>query len=139
MDQKAFVLNFLRQHHLAVLATADETGKPEAAVLGFAETDAFELIFNTSNTTLKFQNLQKNPQVAVVIGWDNGQTVQYEGNVREVYGEKAVRYKAILYTKNPTSHQHELMPDERHFVISPTWLRYSDINQEPAYRIEWTF
>ncbi len=139
MDQKAFVLDFLRQHHLAVLATADETGKPEAAVLGFAETDAFELIFNTSNTTLKFQNLQKNPRVAVVIGWDKGQTVQYEGTVREVSGDEAARYREILYAKNPASRQHEQKPDERHFVIAPMWLRYSDINQDPAYRIEWTF
>ncbi len=139
MDQRAFVLNFLRQHHLAVLATADETGKPEAAVLGFAETNAFELVFNTSNMTLKFQNLQKNPRVAAVIGWDNGQTVQYEGKVREVSGDEAVRYKEILYAKNPASRQHEQMPDERHFVIAPTWLRYSDINQAPPYHIELTF
>lgn len=35
MDQKQFVLNFIRQHKLCVVATVTENNTPEAAVLEF--------------------------------------------------------------------------------------------------------
>ncbi len=139
MDEKAFVWSFIKKHSLAVLATTDGQGNPEAAVLAFAETEPFELIFNTSNTTRKYQNLRTNPRVAVVIGWDDGQTVQCEGEARELKGEEEAKYKDIFYAKNPGSRIHEQMPDERHFDITPRWLRYSAINQEPPTTIELTF
>ncbi len=139
MDEQAFVWSFIKKHSLAVLATTDGQGNPEAAVLAFAETEPFELIFNTSNTTRKYQNLRTNPRVAVVIGWDYGQTVQYEGQARELKGEEATKYKEIFYAKHPDSRRYEQKPDERHFAITPRWLRNSDINQEPPTMIELMF
>ena len=52
---------------------------PLAAVAGIAVTDALEIIFDTLTTSRKYANLRADPRVALVIGWDAEQTVQYEG------------------------------------------------------------
>ncbi len=86
MDKKQFVLDFIKKHTICVLSTVTPDNQPEAAVIEFAETKNFELIFDTFNTYRKYQNLKKNPSVAVVIGWDENITVQYEGWAEELSG-----------------------------------------------------
>src|SRR5205814_3855852 len=54
----------------------------QAAVVGFAVSEAFEIIFDTLDSTRKVANLRANPRIALVIGGlDAGdeRTVQYEG------------------------------------------------------------
>lgn len=72
----------MRLHKLAVQTSASPTGAPQAALVGFAVTDQFEIVFDTLETTRKAQNLRKNSRIALVIGgWISGdeRTVQYEG------------------------------------------------------------
>jgi hypothetical protein len=47
---KAELLNFMREHSLAVEASESAEGGPQAAVVGFA-TDEFELFFDTVDAT----------------------------------------------------------------------------------------
>ena len=69
------LLVFLRKHSLGVVATTSPQGDAQAAVVGIATSDRFELIFDTLAETRKVKNLRHSPQVACVIGWDQEQTV----------------------------------------------------------------
>ncbi len=78
---KKFIYDFIHQQKIAVLATVNKSVQPEAAVMEFGETESLEIIFNTlvEPHYRKYKNLQKNQAVALVIGWEDNITVQYEG------------------------------------------------------------
>src|SRR5437773_2169487 len=76
---KEFLYNFIFKNKYAVLSTVTEDNLPEAALVGIAVTADLKIIFDTVNTSRKYQNLIKNPSIAFVIGWDNEETIQYEG------------------------------------------------------------
>src|SRR5947208_666694 len=84
---------FIGRHRLGVLATVSASGAPEAAVVGVAVTDDLELIFDTVESTRKAQNLRRDPRIAFVIGWDDEQTVQYEGTADEPAGDELERLR----------------------------------------------
>jgi hypothetical protein len=65
---RAELLGFLRAHRLAVEATADPSGAVEAAVIGIAVSDTFEIVFDTLSTSRKARNLERNARIALVIG-----------------------------------------------------------------------
>ena len=130
-EQKKTILEFIKKHTLAVLATISPESKPEAAAIEFSEKDNFELIFDTFPTFRKYKNLQTNPNVAVVIGWDKDITVQYEGEAVELKGDELMEYKKIHATKLPDSAKFIEMEDLRLFKIIPKWIRYSDISVSP--------
>src|SRR5437016_10340572 len=76
------VLAFLRSNKWAVQASTSEAETPQAAVVGFAVTDAFEIVFDTLESTRKAKNLHANPSIAfVIVGLLDGdeRTVQYVG------------------------------------------------------------
>src|SRR5689334_23286813 len=102
MDTKR-LLDFLRQHRVAVQASVSATQGPQAAVVGFAVTDRFEIVFDTLDSTRKALNLRRNPKIALVIGGLTGEerTVQYEGIAGEPSGSELERLKAVYYQVYP--------------------------------------
>ena len=97
MDPKQ-LLEFLRQYRLAVQASVSVTGGSQAALVGFAVTDRFEIVFDTLDSTRKAQNLRRNPRLALVIGGleaGDERTVQYEGVADEPSGPELERLKAV--------------------------------------------
>lgn len=130
-DQKRFVLDFIKKHELCVLSTVTPEGLPEAGAIEFAETEDLELIFDTFKTYRKYKNLQNNPNVAVVIGWDENITVQYEGKATELTGEDLRKYQSLYFKKNPDAQKWLKFPEITYFKITPTWLRYRDGNTDP--------
>ena len=131
MDKKRFILDFIKKHELAVIATVSNEGKPEDAVIGFGETSKLELFFGTYKTSRKYKNLKSNPHTAFVIGWEDGQTVQYEGMAEEVTGEVAQPYKDLYFAKNPGAQRYENHPDQTYFKVTPRWIRFSNIQKDP--------
>jgi len=83
---KDLVYNFIRQHQLAVISTIGSNGKPEAALIGIAVSGNLDIIFDTLKTSRKYNNILSNPHIAIVVGWDNDTTIQYEG-IAEVLGD----------------------------------------------------
>ena len=76
------LLRFLRSHRVAVEASVAAGGGAQAAVVGFAMTNRFEIVFDTIDSTRKARNLRRNPKLAFVIGGllpGDERTVQYEG------------------------------------------------------------
>lgn len=134
------IKQFLKQHQLAVVSTVNKDAKPEAAVVGFALTSDFNLIFGTFSTSRKYMNLQSNLSVAVVIGWDQGKTVQIEGTVEEITDPKEIDSSIINHlSKIPSVAKFLEKPDERLFKIKPTWVCYSDLSVDPWDIIEVKF
>ncbi|HSX31430.1 MAG TPA: pyridoxamine 5'-phosphate oxidase family protein [Candidatus Saccharimonadales bacterium] len=138
LDQQ-IVLDFIAAQPLGVFCTINAQGLPEAAVMAVSQTDKLELIFQTPNTTRKYANLQANPHIAVVIGWDSEDftTVQYEGMVREVVdnNERAECARIHDGKKGPGAKSYSHIPENKFFVVTPTYIRYTD----PTRTIELTF
>jgi general stress protein 26 len=131
VDDKSLILDFLRQHALGVISTINVHGRPESAVIGFGQTADLEIIFGTSVNSRKAANIQHSPAVALVVGWDKNITVQYEGVARLLDGDEAKTYQRVHFAKVPAARKYANDPDERYFLIKPTWVRYTDLNQSP--------
>ena len=129
------VFQFMNCERLAVLATASEDGRPEAALMGFAVTPNLEIIFDTVKSSRKYPNLKKNPVVAWVIGCTTETTVQYEGMAEELEGEDLAKYEKTYFAKFPDGPARESWPGITYFVVRPKWVRYCDYDPKKR-RIE---
>jgi len=81
---REFIYDQIRQFRLAVLATTSGDHQPEAAVVGIAITRELEIVFDTVRSSRKYHNLIAQPKVALVIGWKDETTIQFEGEVVEL-------------------------------------------------------
>jgi general stress protein 26 len=133
------LLDFMRLHRLAVQASVSAAGVPQAAMVGFAVTDQFEIVFDTLHTTRKARNLRQNPHVALVIGgWvpNDERTVQYEGEADEPTGAELDRLKQVYYAAYPDGPGRASWPGLIYVRVRPTWVRYSDYNKDPPEIVE---
>lgn len=139
MDAKR-LLDFLRQYRLAVEASVSESGSPQAAVVGVAITDRFEIVFDTVDSTRKARNLRRNRKVAFVMGGLAGEerTVQYEGIADEPAGAELEYLKAIYYQVYPDGPDRLSWPGLIYLRVRPTWIRYTDYTVDPAEIVEFT-
>ena len=127
------LLSFMRAQKWAVEASVSEQNAPQAAVIGVAITDDLEIVFDTLSDTRKAGNLRENRKIALVIGWDDAQTVQYEGTADEPTGEELARIKRAYFARFPDGVERERWPGITYFRVRPTWIRYSDFRQaEPV-------
>jgi len=130
------IYEFLRAHRWAVEATTASTGTPQAAVIGFVVSSELELFFDTLKSARKYQNLRMSPAIALVIGWDDGCTVQYEGVADEPNGAELDRLKALYFARFPDGREREELPDIAYIRVKPVWLRYSDFRVTPPIIVE---
>ena len=128
---------------MATIATIKPGGtQPESALIAFAETEALEIIFETFVNTRKWHNLQQNPHVALVIGWDTKRhlTLQYEGEASPVPESDIEACRNLLLAKDtPCAETFLNDPRVRLFKIRPTWIRYSDYTGQAPRIIEIKF
>ena len=124
---------FISKHRYAVLSTVASDGSPESALVGFAVAPDLRIIFDTVSTSRKYKNLNLNHSVALVIGWDNEQTVQYEGRVVFQAGNEFNKMLKLYFRVFPDGKQrYEKWNDIAYFVVVPEWIRYSDFNDPPV-------
>lgn len=126
------LLEFLRAQPWAVQASVTEEGRPQAAVIGVAVTDELELVFDTFGTTRKAANLRANARIALVMGWDHGQTAQIEGVADEPGGAELERLKQVYLRRFPDGRERAGLPDITYFRVSPKWIRYTDFRTTPT-------
>src|SRR5579863_2496353 len=129
---RAELLEFVQKHRLGVLSTISPAGEPEAAVVGIAVTDRFEIVFDTIDTSRKCQNLRHLSKIAFVIGWDAEITVQIEGVADEPKGDELDRLKKTYFAVYPECRAHEEWPGITYFRVRAAWARYSDFNPSGA-------
>lgn len=135
------LLEFLRRHRLAVQASVAAAGSPQAAVVGFAVTDQFEIVFDTLESTRKARNLRQNGRVALVIGGSNDgdqRTVQYEGLADEPSGAELERLKQVYYAAYPDGPNRLTWPGLIYVRVRPTWIRYSNYSVDPPEILEFS-
>lgn len=139
---RAEVLQVLRGHSLAVQASVSAAGEPQAAVVGIVVTDDFEVFFDTVASSHKAQNLRINPGIALVIGGmtsGDARTVQYQGVVDEPHGRELEELKEFYLLCFPDGRERQNWPGLIYLRSRPTWIRYSDYNQDPPLIAEFEF
>lgn len=135
---RAELVQFLRRHSLAVQASVAVGRAPQAAVIGFAVSDACEIVFDTLTTTRKYANLRSDPRVALVIGWDHEMTVQLEGVVDFPTGAELTRVREVYFAVFPDGRDRLAWPGITHARVRPTWVRFSDFTKAPHLVVEMT-
>jgi hypothetical protein len=129
---------FIRRHRHGVQASVAPGGAPQAAVVGVAVTDALEIVFDTLGDTRKAANLRRDGRAALVIGWDQEQTVQLEGVADEPRGAELAAVKQTYFAAFPDGSTRESWPGITYFRVRPTWIRYSDFRGSTPVIVEWT-
>jgi uncharacterized protein YhbP (UPF0306 family) len=127
MKQK--VLDFMKSCELCVISTADASGKPEAALVGFSENDDLELCIATTADSRKHKNMTGNPNVAIVIGSGNEKiAIQYEGVAKPLAGDELQSRLKLHFDKLPSAKKFLDQSGQVYYKIMPTWIRYVDAN-----------
>ena len=132
------LLEFIRSHRLAVQVPLSHNA-PQAAVVGFAICDTFEIVFDASQTTRKAMNLRQNRRIALVIGGlasGDERTVQVEGLADEPVGRDLERVRTMFYSVFPDGLARANRPDLIYIRVRLTWMRYSDYAQDPPEIVE---
>ena len=132
----ADLLTFVRRSKLAVVSTTSAAGAPQAAVVGIAVTDALEIVFDTLETSRKAVNLRRDARIALVIGWDEEQTVQCEGIADEPAGAELERIKAVYIATFPDGVARQSWPGLTYFRVRLRWARYSDFRTPDSMIVE---
>jgi pyridoxine/pyridoxamine 5'-phosphate oxidase len=123
----ASLFDFITRHRYAVVSTVAKDGSPEAALVGFAVTEDLKIIFDTSTNSRKYRNLTRNPAIAIVIGWDNEQTLQYEGIAEVLTANESDGLLQTYFTVFPDGKERKANnKDIMHFLVKPKWIRFSD-------------
>jgi len=136
---RAELLEFLGAHRHAVQASVAAAGGVQAAVVGIAVSDQFEIVFDTLLTTRKAQNLLRDPRIALVVGGlldGEERTIQYEGVADRPAGAELERVRALYFRSFPDGRERLNWPGLIHIRVKPHWLRYSDYRTDPPVIIE---
>jgi general stress protein 26 len=139
---KATVLEFVRGHSVAAMASVSPAGVPQTAVVGFVATDAFELFFDTVESTRKAANLRRNPSIAFTIGGfgpGDERTVQFQGIADSPSGAELERLKELYFRRFPDGRDRLSWPGLIYLRARPTWVRYSDFGRAPPEIVELDF
>ncbi len=137
-ELKNELVQLLRRYKLAVEATVAQDGAPQAAVVGFAVSDALEIVFDTVETTRKYRNLRDDPRIALVIGWDGEITAQLEGVADFPTGNELARIRECYFVTHPEGRERLTWPGITHVRVRPTWIRCSDYTLDPPHIVELT-
>ena len=133
------LLEFMRSEKYAVQSSVSPNGLPQAAVVGIAVSDRFEIVFDTLASSRKAPNLRANSAVAFVIGGTRDgdeRTVQYEGIADEPDGPELERVLAVYYARFPEGPARRSWPGLIYVRVKPTWVRYCNFNAEPPEIVE---
>lgn len=133
------MLDFMRAQRFAVQASASRAGGVQAAMVGIAVTERFEIVFDSIDSTRKVGNLSAKPMIAFVIGgWDSPEevTLQYEGLVDRPSGAELERLKALYFANFPEGRARSAWPGIVYLRARPTWIRYSVLGGTPHTIVE---
>lgn len=137
---KQTILNFIHSYDLCVLSTTNAEGSSESALVGFSDNDTYELLIGTTTSSRKHTNIKALPAVSIVVGWNEGICVQYEGIARVLQkGEELDSYLQNHFIKLPGAKKYKDNPEQCYILIEPRWLRFTDTNPSPRLITEIIF
>ena len=133
------LLQFMRSEKYAVQTSVSPGGAPQAAVVGIAVSDRFEVVFDTLASSRKALNLRANASIALVVGGTRDgdeRTVQYEGIADEPSGGELERLLSVYYARFPDGRDRRAWPGLIYVRVKPTWIRYSNFGANPPEIVE---
>jgi len=114
----ADIIRLLHSEHFAVLATTNgET--PHASLIAFTAVDnGAALLFLTPRLTTKFKNIQKNPQVSLLIdsrprsmaSIKSSCALTISGRVKKMANKDCLRLSPFFFKRHPSLSQYETDP-----------------------------
>lgn len=121
---KDHVSAYLSKYIFCVVSTVTPESTPESAFVGYRHSSNLEFLIGTSKLSRKYQNLQNNAHVAIVVADTSGE-VQYEGNA-EVMSHKA--YDKLVadgtFQALPGIEKYRGDPNQVFLKVTPIWLRF---------------
>jgi general stress protein 26 len=133
------LLAFMRRERFAVQASVAPNHNVQAAAVGIAVSDDFELVFDTLIDSRKARNLRANPSIAFVIGSTadgTERTVQYEGVADMPSGDELRRVQEIYFEVFPDGRDRLHWKGLIHVRVKPLWIRYSNYGPIPPLVLE---
>jgi len=129
----ADLLAYMRGHKLAVVASVDATGRPQAALVGVGVADTFDIIFDTVSSSRKHANLLADPRAAVTFSGPGERTLQFEGVARPVSTSDPADalWREAYYAAWPDGRSRLTWEGLAYWRIEPRWLRFSDYDAGP--------
>lgn len=131
------VLQFLRTHIIAAIATILHGTKAHATTIYYYTDDDLKMYFLTKGETLKFSNIIHGGSVGLVVTDPQTlQTIQVEGTAKEVdyskeYAQVMKKYvdtltqNGLQWANIPLNHM-EKVGYYTFVQITPTWIRWTD-------------
>jgi hypothetical protein len=133
---RAGVYEFVAAQKLAVVSSAGPGDAPQSALVGIALTPSLEIVFDTLGQSRKARNLVREPKCSLVICCSGEVTVQLEGLATQRRPDEEGEWKEAYFQAWPECRDHLRWPGLMYFVVSPTWIRYSDYGQSPPEIVE---
>ncbi len=130
-SDKQTIHDVLAANQLMVISTTSPNDTPQSAVVGCGVTDDLKILFGTSSKSRKARNLKRSEFVSAVIGWAPTATAQIEGTVAELSKADAEATCPDYFANSPRARFFKDHPDERYFILSPSWIRLTNITTQP--------
>lgn len=124
------IVELLRRHELAVIASIADDGAPQAALVAVAVSEHLEIVFDTLTVSRKFHNIVRDRRVALVIGQAE-LTIQIEGHADVPGGDDLERLQQLYFATFPNGRERVAWPDITWLRVRPTWIRVADYAASP--------
>lgn len=125
------VKKILKRNKYCTLATSSLNGKPEAAIMLYAEENNGNLYFYTFVDSRKYANLKKNPCVSMVV-YNHPDYIQMDGVAKELSKKDSIVAKTKLITKHGDKKGYHADPRCRYFCFTPKWINVRIDENYPA-------
>jgi uncharacterized pyridoxamine 5'-phosphate oxidase family protein len=132
------VHDFLKKHHMAVLSTVSLDGKPWGSAVNFVIDEELNFFFMTRGGTLKYKNIENNPNVAITVADEESQqTVQAQGEISKVAVKDIIDVVFKKLAKIKPHNDYGWIPpvikvhkgDYMVLMFTPSKLQYADFKQ----------
>jgi pyridoxine/pyridoxamine 5'-phosphate oxidase len=136
MEDKLRSLLTEHEPKLAAVATATDKGRPAIAVLAYAVREDGTVIMSTHQSSHKWHNLETNPEIGFVVGWDfTHPHLQVGGDAQLLTGDAAKEVEQFFFAANPESKAFKT-PDTGFIVVTPTWARITEFQAGGPPKVE---
>ncbi|MCX6741699.1 MAG: pyridoxamine 5'-phosphate oxidase family protein [Candidatus Pacearchaeota archaeon] len=90
-----FYKKVLKRNKYCTISTCSLKGKPESAVMNYAETKEGKIYFYCFDDFRKYPNLIENPRISIVV-YNHPDYIQIDGSITCLRGDKAKKAKEEL-------------------------------------------
>lgn len=124
---------WLKGQVLCTLSTLDDAGAPMGATVAFSLTAGGAPLIGTSEASHKSQNIDHDERVAVTVtDSEERMTAQIQGTARKLAQTAfELDYAYEDYRQRPESLPFKDEPGQCHILITPKYIRFSDVRSQP--------